>query len=53
MTHALENVKLDTAGKQEDMKARYIIGPSLKQPILPERVQYMLKYALLILVLTI
>jgi hypothetical protein len=33
----MENVKLDTIGKQADMKACYILGRSLKQLILPER----------------
>ena len=35
----MENVKLDATGKQADMKAWYILGRSLKQLILPERVQ--------------
>jgi len=36
--HGKENVKLDTTGKQGDMKACYILERSLKQLISPERV---------------
>ena len=36
--HGMENVKLDTFGKQGHMKACYILGRSLKQLILPETV---------------
>jgi translation elongation factor EF-1alpha len=36
--HGMENVKLDTTGKQADMKACYIHDRSLEQLILPERV---------------
>ena len=41
----MENVKLDTTGKQADIKACNILGRSLKQLILPEIVHVEIRTA--------